>query len=162
MRRNCMTRIPAATCAVALALGLTVTAQETTVKSTTKSSGGEIKTVSYTGCVGAGTETRTYVLNKVVPVTRTTETVGTNGTTTVTQTSYMLVPGETVEIQEHVGHKVEVTGTMIPAGDTKTETKTKIEREDAKDTTVKEKTKTDNAMSQFRVTAIKDLAERCE
>ena len=156
-------RITAAACAVALALGLTVSAQETTVKSTTKTSGGEIKTVMYTGCVGAGTETKTYVLNKVVPVTRTTESVGTSGTKTITETtSYMLVPGETVEIQQHVGHKVEVTGTLIPAGDSKTETKTKVEREDAKDTTVKETVKTDNAMPQFRVTAIKDLAERCE
>ena len=157
-----MMRISAATCAVVLALGLTVTAQDTTVKSTTKTSGGEIKTLSYTGCVGAGTETRTYMLSKIVPVTRTTEAVGTTGTTTITETSYMLVPGETVEIQQHVGHKVEVTGTLIPAGDTKTETKTKVEREDAKDTTVKETTKTDNAMPQFRVTAIKDLAEKCE
>jgi len=158
-----MMRIPAATCAAALALGLTVSAQDTTVKSTTKTSGGEIKTVMYTGCVGAGTETKTYVLNKVVPVTRTTESVGTSGTKTITETtSYMLVPGETVEIQQHVGHKVEVTGTLIPAGDSKTETKTKVEREDAKDTTVKETVKSDNAMPQFRVTAIKDLAERCE
>ena len=157
-----MTRIPAAACAVALALGLTVSAQDTTVKSTTKTSGGEVKTVTYTGCVGAGTETRTYVLNKVVPVTRTTETVGTGGTRTITETTYMLVPGETVEIQQHVGRKVEVTGTLIPAGDTKTTTKTKVEREDAKDTTVKEKVKADNAMAQFRVTSIKDLAERCE
>ena len=157
-----MMRISAATCAVVFALGLTVTAQDTTVKSTTKTSGGEIKTLSYTGCVGAGTETKTYVLNKVVPVTRTTEAVGTTGTTTITATSYMLVPGETVEIQQHMGHKVEVTGTLIPAGDTKTETKTKVEREDAKDTTVKETTKTDNAAPQFRVTAIKDLAEKCE
>src|SRR6185503_2689212 len=109
-----------------------------------------------------GTETRTYMLSKVVPVTRTTETIGTAGTTSTTVTSYMLVPGETVEIQQHVGHKVEVTGTLIPAGDTKTETKTKVEREDGKDTTVKETTKTDNAMPQFRVTAIKDLAEKCE
>ena len=157
-----MTKISAATCAAALALGMTLNAQDTTVKSTTKSSGGEIKTVSYTGCVGAGTETRAYVLSKVVPVTRTSETVGTSGTTTVTETSYMLVPGETVQIQEHVGHKVEVTGMLIPAGETKTETKTEIEREGAKDTTVKEKSKSNNPMPQFRVTAIKDLAERCE
>ncbi len=155
-------RIAAATCALGLAFALTVNAQDTTVKTETKTSGGEVKTVSYTGCVGAGTETRTYVLSKVVPVTRTTEAVGTGGTTTVTETSYMLVPGETIQIQEHVGRKVEVTGTLIPAGDTKTETKTTVEREDAKDTTVKEKTKTENAMPQFRVTAIKDLAQRCE
>jgi hypothetical protein len=74
----------------------------------------------------------------------------------------MLVPGPTVEVQEHVGHKVEVTGTLVPAGDSKTQTKTKIEREDAPDTTVKEKTKADNALPRFSVTSIKDTGERCE
>ncbi len=59
-----------------------------------------------------------------------------------------------------VGHKVEVTGVLI-SGDTKTETKTKIEREGEKDMTVKEKTKTDNAMPQLRVTSIKHLADTC-
>ena len=43
-----------------------------------------------------------------------------------------------------------------------TETVTKVEREDAKDTTTKEKSKTKNAEPQFRVTSIKTLAERCE
>jgi hypothetical protein len=157
-----MRRIAVLTSGAVFALGLAVSAQDTTVKSTTKTSGGEIKTVSYTGCVGAGTETRTYVLNKVVPVTKTTEATGTSGTTTVTETSYILVPGETVQVQEHVGHRVEVTGTMIPAGDVKTQTKTKIDRDDAKDTTVKEKTKAENAMASFRVTSIKDLGERCQ
>jgi hypothetical protein len=158
-----MRRIVVLTSGAVLALGLAVGADDDTkVKSTTKTSGGEIKTVSYTGCVGAGTETRTYVLNKVVPVTRTTETTGTSGTTSITETSYVLVPGETVQVEQHVGHKVQVTGTMIPAGDIKTKTTTKIDRDDAKDTTVKEKTKADNAMASFRVTAIKDLGERCE
>ena len=146
---------------IVLALGLVVNAQETTTKTETKTSGAQPKTVSYTGCVGAGTETRTYVLSKAVPVTRTTETIGTTGSTTITETSYMLVPGQTVQVQEHVGHKVEVTGTLVPAGDSKTQTKTTIERDDAPDTTVKEKSKTDNAMPRFNVTSIKDLGERC-
>ena len=157
-----MMKIPAATCAAVLMVGLTAHAQDTKVTTTTKTKGGEAQTVSYTGCVGAGTETKTYVLNKVVPVTRTTETIGTTGTSTVTETSYMLVPGDTVTIQEHVGRKVEVTGTLLPGGDSKSETKTKIEREDGPDSTVKSKTKSDDAMPQFRVTGIKDLAERCQ
>jgi hypothetical protein len=157
-----MTKIPAVTCVAALMLGLTVSAQDTKVQTTTKTKGGEAQTVSYTGCVGSGTETRTYVLNNVVPVTRTTETVGTGGTSTVTETKYMLVPSDTVTIQQHVGHKVQVTGTLDPGGDSKTQTKTRIDREDGPDSTVKEKTKSDNAMPQFRVTSIKDLAERCE
>lgn len=150
------------TCAMSLACGMALSAQDTTVKTTTKSSGGEVKSVSYTGCVGSGTETRTYVLNKVMPVTRTTETVGTSGSRTVTETTYELVPGERVEIQQHVGHKVEVTGMMIPAGDVKTQTTTKVDREDAKDSKVTEKTKAENAHAQFRVTSIKDLNERCD
>jgi len=144
-----------------LAFGLAVNAQDTTVKTETKTSGAQPKTVSYTGCVGAGTETKTYVLSKAIPVARTTETVGTTGTTTVTQ-SYILVPGPTVEVQEHVGHKVEVTGTLTPAGDSKTETKTKIDREDGPDSKVKQTTKADNAMPHFSVTSIKDTGERCE
>ena len=144
------------------AFGLAVNAQDTTIKSETKTSGAEAKSVSYTGCVGAGTETKTYVLSKAIPVTRTTETVGTTGTTTVTDTSYILVPGPTVQVEEHVGHKVEVTGTMIPAGDSKTQTKTTIDREDGPDSKVKEKTKADNAMARFSVTSIKDTGERCQ
>jgi hypothetical protein len=155
-------RIAIAVTAAVFASGLVVNAQDTTIKSETKTSGAQAKTVSYTGCVGAGTETRTYVLSKAIPVTRTTETVGTAGSTTITETSYLLVPGQTVQVQEHVGHKVEVTGTLVPAGDSKTESKTKIEREGADDTTVKEKTKADNAMPRFSVTSIKDLGERCE
>lgn len=155
-------RIAVAITGAVFTLGLVVNAQETTIKSKTETNGAEAKTVSYTGCVGAGTETRTYVLSKAIPVTRTTESVGTTGTTTVTETSYMLVPGPTVEVQEHVGHKVEVTGTLVPAGDSKTQTKTKIEREDAPDTTVKEKTKADNALPRFSVNSIKDTGERCD
>jgi len=155
-------RIALAVTSVVFSLGLVVHAQDTTIKSKTKTSGEEAKTVSYTGCVGSGTETRTYVLSKAVPVTRTTETIGTTGSTSITETSYMLVPGPTVQVEEHVGHKVEVTGVLTPAGDSKTQTKTKIDRDDAPDTTVKEKTKADNAMPRFSVTSIKDLGERCE
>jgi hypothetical protein len=157
-----MKSITGITCALALACSAAMHAQDTKTTTTTKTSGGDVKSVSYTGCVMTGTETSSYVLSKVVPVTRTTETVGTSGSTTTTETTYTLVPGERVEIQQHVGRKVEVTGMMIPAGDVKTETKTKIDNEDAKDTTIKERTKTDNAHPQFRVTAIKDLGERCQ
>ena len=109
-----------------------VHAQETTVK--TKTEGDKAKMVSYTGCVAAGTEARTFVLNKVVPVTTTREVAGTGGAVSVTSTSYVLVPGETVTLQQHVGKKVEVSGMLIPKGDTKT--KTEIKREDAPDSKI--------------------------
>ena len=36
-------------------------------------------------------------------------------------------PGDKVTFDQYIGHRVEVTGVMIPGGDGKTETKTKIE-----------------------------------
>lgn len=148
--------------AVTLALFATVLAahaQETTVKSKTKSSGGDAQTVSYTGCVHTGTEARTFVLDKVVPVSRTTTTDLSTGESSST-TTYMLVPGQ-VQVQQHVGHKVEVTGTLVPGGDIKTETTTKTDRDDDKDSKTRTRTETKNAMPQFRVTSIKDLNESC-
>ena len=147
--------------ALSMALGIAAAAhaQETTTRTTTKTEGGKGQVVTYTGCVQTGTETKSYILDKVVPVGRTT-TVGPTGTTYST-TTYALVPGERVEFQQFVGHKVEVTGVMVPAGESKTETKTKIEREGAPDTNIKEKTKSDHAMPQFQVTSIKHLADRC-
>jgi hypothetical protein len=152
--------------AFAVALGCScvigVAAQDTKTTTTTKTEGGKVETITYTGCMQTGTETRSVILAKVQPVSRTTETaVGTSGVTTTTTTSYALVPGEKIEFQTHLGHKVEVTGMMIPAGESKTTTETKVEREDAPDTKSKESVKTNNPLPQFRVTSIKDLSESC-
>jgi hypothetical protein len=147
----------------ALALGfmaVAAQAQETTVKKETRSSGAQAQTVTYTGCVQTGTQSKTYILNKVVPVSRTTtEEFGGNATTT---TTYALVPGESVVVQQHVGHKVEVTGTLIPAGEFKTETRTRVEREDGDDTKTRQRTESDNPYPQFRVTSIRTVADSCE
>ncbi|SRR6266511_3653375 len=141
-----------------------VNAQDTTVKSKTKiDDDGKGQKMTYTGCVQTGTETQTFILDKVVPVTttKTTEVAGTGGTVTSTSTSYILVPGEKVELTKHVGHKVEVTGMMMPEGDSKTTTKTKVEREGAPDTKTKETTKVDSNRPHFRVLSVKQLAEPC-
>jgi predicted extracellular nuclease len=154
--------------ALAVVLGcscvIAVSAQETKTTTTTKTEGAKATTVSYTGCMQSGTETRSVVLAKVQPISRTTETtVGTSGVaTTTTTTTYALVPDEKVEFQTHLGHKVEVTGMMIPAGESKTKTETKVEREDAPDTKAKETVKTNAPIPQFRVMSIKDLNESCE
>ena len=148
----------------ALALGCTVVAlnaQETRTRTETRSSGGQVQTVTYTGCVQTGTEAKTYVLDKVVPVTRTTTTETPTSSTTTSSTSYILVPGEAVTVQEHVGHKVEVTGMLIPGGNSRTETTTRVDREDAPDSRTRERVETRNAAPQFRVTSIKTLADKC-
>ena len=119
-----MSRLISSLTLALVATAFTAHAQETTVKSKTRSEGGQAQTVTYTGCVAAGTEARTYILDKVVPVSRTTTTDLRTGES-ASSTTYALVPG-TVQVQEHVGKKVEVTGTLIPGGDTKTETTTRI------------------------------------
>ena len=153
--------IGATTVALACAFGLAVNAQDTKTRTTTKIKADDAKTMTYIGCVQTGSETKTYLLDKVVPVTRT-ERTGTSGT--VTSTSYVLVPGsETVQFTNLVGHKVEVTGMLIPAGkDIKTRTTTKIEREHAPDVKLEEESKTKGGKQpQFRVTSVKQLADAC-
>jgi hypothetical protein len=134
---------------------LALHAQSQETKTKTKVEHAAMQT--YTGCVQTGGETKTYVLNHVVPMSKTT-TVGTAGTTTVTE--YALVPEEKVELQTHVGHKVEITGALIPAGsgDAKIKTRTKTEGG------VEEKAKTEverGGMPQLRVITVKPLAESC-
>src|SRR5215510_14593113 len=156
MKRSFAAFIFAVGCSVALDH-----AQDTKTTTTTKVDGKNAQTVSYTGCVQTGTETRTFILNKVVPVSRST-TTGTTGSTVTTTTTYALVPDQKVELETHVGHKVEVTGMLMSAGDSKVETTTKVERDDAPDTKTKETVKSDNAFPQFRVLSVKNLADKCE
>ena len=153
--------------ALAVALGCSCViglgAQDTKTTTETKTEGAKAQSVTYTGCMQTGTETKSVILAKVQPVGSSTETaVGTSGVTQTTTTTYALVPEEKVDLQTHVGHKVEVTGMMIPAGDSKTTTETKIEREGAPDTKSKETVKSDNALPQFRVVSIKDTNESCQ
>jgi hypothetical protein len=146
---------------VALTVAFAAAMQAQEVKSTTKVTGDNVKPVTFSGCLQTGTETSSFILDKVVPVGSKTEVTGTAGEITkTTTTTYALVPGERVELQKMVGHKVEVTGVLV-SGDTKTETKTKVEREGEKDVTVKDKSKTENALPQLRVTSIKHLADSC-
>jgi hypothetical protein len=72
----------------------------------------------------------------------------------------VLVPGgDSVTVQEHVGQKVEVTGTLSPGGDTRTETTTRVERDDAPDARTRSRVETRNAMPEFRVTSIKTIGK---
>ena len=149
------------TIALAFAFGLNVNAQDVKEKIKVKGAG---QTVSYTGCIATGAQTTTYLLNNSVPVTKTVEQKGTTGTVTTTTKSYVLVPGsDTITFTNLVGHKVQVTGIMVPAGkETKVESKTKIEREGAPDIKIQERKKTDeSAIPQFRVLSVKELPDPC-
>jgi cytoskeletal protein RodZ len=113
--------------------------------------------VTLSGCLQTGTEAKTYILDKVEPV-KTTEVVGTSGSV-MTVTKYELVPSEKIEFQEHVGHKVEVVGVSVPAGDgdAKIKTETKVPGSQEKTETKIAK----GATPQFRVISIKQLADSC-
>ena len=151
--------------AVVLALGCSAAfahAQDSKTTTVTKVDGKAPQTMTYTGCVQTGTESKTFILSKVVPVTKSETTVGTSGTVTTTSTTYALVPDQQVELQSAVGHKVEVTGMMIPAGESKVTTTTKVDRDNAPDSKSKETVKRDSDVPQFRVISIKNLADRCE
>jgi len=59
--------IVSTTVALGCAFTVAIHAQDTTMKSKTKVSGGDAKVVTYTGCVQTGTETESYILEKAVP-----------------------------------------------------------------------------------------------
>jgi hypothetical protein len=144
----------------ALALGCAslVHAQSDKVKTTIKTDDAHL--VTYTGCVAEGPQTRTFVLNKVMPVGQTTQTTtdASGVSSSTTTTTYALVPSDTAQITEYVGHKVQVTGMMVPKGDMRARTETKVDG----DTVKKEETKTESDMPQFRVISIRNLGETCQ
>ena len=147
--------------AVDIVLGFTFTSSAIgqDVKTKTKIKGDDAQTVTYTGCVQTGAQTRTFVLSKVMPVGQTTETTtDASGVSSTTTTTYALIPGDTVQITEYVGHKVEVTGMLVPKGEMSVKTKTKVDG----DTQRKEEVKTESDLPQFRVISVRNIAERCE
>jgi hypothetical protein len=145
-----MSRVVAAA-AIVLGFTFATSAIGQDVKTKTKIKGDDAQTVTYTGCVQSGA-------HKVVPVGQTTQTTtDASGVSSATTTTYALVPGDTVQITEYVGHKVEVTGMLVPKGEMTSKTKTKVG-----DDTKREEVKTDSDMPQFRVISIRNLAAQCE
>ena len=154
---------------VALATSAVLVAQQVKSESSVKSD--DAKAVTYTGCLATGAASTSYVLENAVPVKQETKTetqVNAAGVpesaTKTTTTTYALVPGGSVEFQSNVGHKVEVTAMLIPAGDDTTKieskSKTEVEGQPSKEVESKEKVaQTDHP--QLRVVSIKHLADRC-
>ncbi len=77
----------------------------------TGSMGGErSKNMKITGCLQAGSEPNTYVLNNAnMSRSRSSRTPSEMARA---ETSYKLIPEDSVDLKDHVGHKVEVTGTL--------------------------------------------------
>ena len=133
-----------------------VSAQSTETKTKTKTEHASV--VTYTGCIATSSgQSRTYVLQNVVPTERTT-TTRIDGSTSTT-TTYALIPEATVQLEPQVGHKVEVQGVLVEPGHGEAEVKTKTEV-NGKD----EKTKTEierGPYQQLRVTSVTPLGGSC-
>jgi len=135
-------------------LAIHANAQSTETKTKIKTEHGQ--TVTYTGCVGAGSETRSYVLQNVTPISRT-ETTTAAGTSV--STTYALIPERTVELQQNVGRRVEVTGVLVEAGhgDAKITQRTKTNGHEEKTTTEVDR----GATPQLRVLSVKPTGGSC-
>jgi len=131
-----MKRVLTATCfAMACAVGLA--AQQTTgTAGTTQDQSGQARGPrTVTGCLRAGDTAGSYMLTDIQMGNRSGDTTAGGGSTTTgggttattgsttaegqrgqMPTSVMLNPESGVDLKAHVGHKVEVTGTMAGAG----------------------------------------------
>ena len=153
MRRYITTFALALTSATMIAMHTNAQSTETKTKTKTE----HAQTVTYTGCIGSGTESRTYVLQNVQPISRT-QTTRSDGTVT-TSTTYSLIPEGTVELQQNVGRRVEVTGMLIEAGhgDAKITQRTKTNGKEEKTTTEVER----GAVPQLKVLSVKPTGGTC-
>jgi len=140
-------------CASLLAPQASAQSNETKTKTKTE----HASTVSYTGCVQTGGQTRTYVLDHVAPIRKTTE-LNADGSTT-TSTTYALVGDSSVQLEPQIGHKVEIQGVLIAAGhgDAKIRTKSEVNGKEEKSKTEVER----GSMPQLRVVSVKPLGETC-
>jgi hypothetical protein len=133
-------------------------AQSSETKTTTKVQTEHATSVKYTGCVASDPQTRTYILQNVQPVRRT-QTTSFDGTT-VTTTTYALVPETRIELEPQVGHTVEVTGVMVAAGHGDAKVTTRTKTDGGKE--VKEKTEFERGpYPQLRVMSVKPLGGTC-
>jgi len=132
-----------------------IQAQSTETKTKTKTDHASV--VTYTGCVATSGQAKSYVLQNVVPLERTTTQRADGSSSTVT--TYALVPEATVQLAPQIGHKVEVQGILVEPGhgDAEVKTKTEVNGKDQKSKTEIER----GPYPQLRVTSMKPLGESC-
>lgn len=167
--------IPVWTIAAACALAVSVSAQDTTIKSKTKTTikADDAKVMTMTGCLTAGAD-GTFTLTNARPqiAIETTLDLPTVGTGGATITTYQLTPRGGVSLTPHVGHTVEVTALAVPPAtasddDAKVEvkSKTRVKVDDAPDAHVETRTKAKvprGATSKLVVASVKHLAPTCQ
>ena len=179
------------TLALAAALTVPVTAQDSTVKSRTNIKADDARVVSMTGCVRedpithayslAGTmasgdeltsktKTKTDVDRDTTKVKETTRTKVDDGAvaTTGSMTTYALLSPAEVPLSNYVGKRVELSAIMTDPGhgdaDVKIRQKVNVNPDNAPDSTTRSKTKVEVPRSgngAYTVVSVKPLAGNC-
>jgi len=174
-----------------------VSAQDTTVKKQTKVDADDAKVVTMTGCLSKAPSGDVFVLagatklagDELEAKSKTKVDVDDDETETKTKTktevehdddeavgttgsvaTYELMPKDGVDLNAHVGHKVEVSAIALDAKDhdddaeVDIETKTKVKVDDAPDSKVKTKTEAElprGANARMTVVSVKHIAPSC-
>ena len=151
MRRFISTFAIAATSAAMFVMHTQAQSTETKTKVKTE----HAQQVTYVGCVGG--DSQAYVLQNVQPISKT-EVTRADGTVT-TSTTYALIPEGTVQLQQNVGRRVEVTGVLIDAGhgDAKITQRSKTNGKEDKTTTEVER----GPFPQLKVMSMKPAGGSC-
>ena len=177
--------------AVVAALAVTVSAQDSTVKSRTEVKADDAKVLMMTGClrqdatgafnltggtIAAGDKltTETKVKSEVdkddVTVRSTTKTKADDGAVATSGTStYLLIPRADVNLATHVGHQVQVSAIMVEKGkgdaDVKIKDRTTVDPEHASDSTARTTTKIEvpkSPLGAYSVVSVRMLAASCQ
>lgn len=177
---------------VALALPLAAGAQDSKTKSRTNIKADDARVTSMTGCLRQEVATGVYTLDGAIvasgkeletnakiktdvdkdktKVTGETATKAKDGAvaTTGASSSFLLVPGNNVDLSSHVGEQVQISAIMVERGhgdaDVKIKDKTKVDPEHGKDTTATTTTKLELPKSpagQYTVMSVTSTGMRC-
>jgi hypothetical protein len=166
--------IPAWTIAAACALAVSVSAQDTTIRSRskTKIKADDAKTVTMTGCLISADNGMFTLTNARPPIdVETTLDLPPVGTT-ATITTYELMPRNGVSLNPHVGHMVEITALALPPATksdhdskVKVKSKSKVKVDDGPDAHVESRTEAKlprGATTRLVVASVKHLAPTCQ
>jgi hypothetical protein len=140
------------TIAAVVLAGAVAGAQDITQKAKTKVSVEDGKTITVTGCIGRGSEGG-FTLTSVA---------GKDGALG----SYALVVDDTDKLDDHIGHRVEITGKAADQGKGKvkveTTTETKIQGQDPQKTETKSEVKGDlKGVPFLSVKSVRMIASVC-
>ena len=180
--------MPVAVAVVALAI--TASAQETTVKSRTKVKADEGKVMTMSGCLHQDLSTSTYLLtgtmlagDKMKSKSKVKTDVGRNDVsvkgesrtsvdnpvaTSGATSTFTLVPRNNVDLASYVGRPVQLSAIVVEKGhgdaDVKIEEKTTVDPEHGRDSTTRSKTKVEVPRSpygSYAVVAVKAMPGTC-